>query len=241
MPATSSPAVSISVPVVQRPREPDSPTAGRGVLGRRASRWLRCQGTPQIAADLPPGGMARNQAGYRPRCPSRLYRQHNRYAGYLRRRGRRGVFLAQHRTSLSPRSTARPARNAPGVKAEQVSRLSRCRICRRSRDHVAEGKLEDPLYLSPMGADRAARYPLWSSGVLARGNTFMAHHTGFTGDTLGSALIAAGFAAVMVQRDPPAFCLDAIAFRTRPDAEQTRCGKANMLPAPDRPAVLYTG
>jgi hypothetical protein len=36
---------------------------------------------------------------------------------------------------------------------------------------------------------------------LARGNLFMAHHTGFTATTLGHALVAADFAKVRVRRD----------------------------------------
>jgi hypothetical protein len=106
--------------------------------------------------------------------------------------------------------------------------------------HVAEGKLEDPLYVSPMGPIAPLDILYGHRPSLAHGNLFMAHRTGFTADTLGAALIRAGFFAVMVQRDPPAFCLDAIAFRTQPDEEQIARAQARMLPAPDRPAVLYT-
>jgi hypothetical protein len=106
--------------------------------------------------------------------------------------------------------------------------------------HVAEGKLEDPLYLSPMGPIAPLDILYGHRPSLASGNAFMAHHTGFTGETLGAVLIKAGFAAVMVQRDLPGFCLDAIAFRSRPDREQLARAQAQILPAPDRPAVLYT-
>jgi SAM-dependent methyltransferase len=106
--------------------------------------------------------------------------------------------------------------------------------------HVAEGRLEDPLYMSPMGPIAPLDILYGHRPSLAGGNTFMAHRTGFTGDTLGAALIRAGFAAVMVQRDPSAFCLDAIAFRNRPGEERIVMAHARMLPAPDRPAVLYT-
>lgn len=106
--------------------------------------------------------------------------------------------------------------------------------------HVAEGRLEDPLYMSPMGPIAPLDILYGHRASLARGSVFMAHRTGFTGDTLAAALIKAGFAAVMVQRDPSAFCLDAIAFRTRPGEEQITAAQARMLPAPDRPAVLYT-
>jgi hypothetical protein len=44
----------------------------------------------------------------------------------------------------------------------------------------------------------------------------------------------------MVQRDPSAFCLTALAFRTMPDLEQVAKAQAQILSAPDRPAVFYT-
>ena len=106
--------------------------------------------------------------------------------------------------------------------------------------HVAEGRLEDPLYVSPMGPITPLDILYGHRASLAGGNMFMAHRTGFTGDTLGAALIKAGFAAVMVQRDPSAFCLTAIAFRSSPDGGQVARAQARMLPAADRPAVLYT-
>jgi hypothetical protein len=106
--------------------------------------------------------------------------------------------------------------------------------------HVADGKLEDPLYMSPMGPIAPLDILYGHRPSLAGGNAFMAHRTGFTSGTLGAALIKAGFAAVMVQRDLPAFALTAIAFRSRPDAEQLARAQAQMLPAADLPAVLYT-
>jgi SAM-dependent methyltransferase len=106
--------------------------------------------------------------------------------------------------------------------------------------HVAEGKLEDPLYISPMGAIAALDILYGHRPSLARGNVFMAHHTGFTGATLGAALIAAGFAAVMVQRILLTYSLTAIAFEKQPDTEQMATWRARMLPAADRPTVLYT-
>jgi hypothetical protein len=73
---------------------------------------------------------------------------------------------------------------------------------------------------------------------LASGNVFMAHRTGFTGGTLAAALIKAGFAAVLVQRETSAFALTAIAFCSAPDKEQLARAQAQMLI--DYPAVLYT-
>jgi hypothetical protein len=105
---------------------------------------------------------------------------------------------------------------------------------------IADGKLEDPLYISPMGAIAPLDILYGHRASLERGNLFMAHRTGFTATTLATALIAADFSAVMVQRDIPNFALTAIAFRTRPDAEQTSTWQARLLPAADRPTVLYT-
>jgi hypothetical protein len=106
--------------------------------------------------------------------------------------------------------------------------------------HVAEGRLEDQLYMSPMGPIAPLDILYGHRASLAGGNAFMAHRTGFTGKTLGAALVAAGFAAVLVQRDPPAFCLTAVAFSGAPSTEQVANAQARMLPDQARPAVLYT-
>jgi SAM-dependent methyltransferase len=105
--------------------------------------------------------------------------------------------------------------------------------------HVADGKLEEPLYMSPVGPIAALDVIFGHRPALANGNMFMAHRTGFTGATLGAALVNAGFAAALVQRDPPAFRLTAIGFRTNPDSERLLSAQARMLPDPDRPATLY--
>jgi hypothetical protein len=105
--------------------------------------------------------------------------------------------------------------------------------------HVADGKLEDPLYTSPMGPIAPLDILYGHRPSLASGNTFMAHRTGFTGATLGAALIRAGFAAALVQRDLLAFCLIAVAFRSKPGVEDVTIAQARMLFAADQPAVLY--
>jgi hypothetical protein len=104
--------------------------------------------------------------------------------------------------------------------------------------HVAEGRLEDLLYMSPMGPITPLDILYGHGSSVARGNAFMAHRTGFTGDTLAAALIEAGFAAVMVQRNSPAFCLTAIAFRSKPGQEDMATAQAQL--AAGLPAVLYT-
>jgi hypothetical protein len=104
--------------------------------------------------------------------------------------------------------------------------------------HVAEGRLEDLLYMSPMGPITPLDILYGHGSSLARGNGFMAHRTGFTGGTLAAALIEAGFLAVMVQRNLSAYCLTAIAFRSKPSQADMATAQAQM--AAGLPAVLYT-
>jgi hypothetical protein len=106
--------------------------------------------------------------------------------------------------------------------------------------YVADGKLDDMLYMSPMGPIAPLDILFGHRSSLEVGNAFMAHRTGFTAGTLGAALITAGFAAALVQRNPSAFSLDAVAFRTSPGTEEVVNVQARMLPSPDRSAVLYT-
>jgi tetratricopeptide (TPR) repeat protein len=105
--------------------------------------------------------------------------------------------------------------------------------------HVAEGKLEDPLYMSPVGPIAPLDILYGHRPSLASAPAFTAPRTGFTAATLGVALVGAGFPAAVVQREPDAFRLTAIAFRREPDQERLSSTLAPMHPAPDRPAVLY--
>jgi hypothetical protein len=105
--------------------------------------------------------------------------------------------------------------------------------------HVAAGNLEDPLYISPMGPIAAIDILFGHRASLASGNLFMAHRTGFSGDTIASALVDAGFVTVLVQRDPTAFSLAVLAFRNKPDVERITWAQTHLLPNPSLPAVLY--
>jgi SAM-dependent methyltransferase len=58
-----------------------------------------------------------------------------------------------------------------------------------------------PLYQSPAGPITALDILYGHGASVARGNTFMAHHTGFTAESLGQALTEAGFVNVTVRRD----------------------------------------
>jgi Methyltransferase domain len=106
--------------------------------------------------------------------------------------------------------------------------------------HVAEGKLEEPLYISPIGPITPLDILYGHRPSMASGNAFKPPRTGFTSTTLAAALINAGFGAAMVQRDPAAFRLTALAFRGLPDEVQMARARAQMLPAIDQPIVLYT-
>ncbi len=105
--------------------------------------------------------------------------------------------------------------------------------------HVAEGRLGDPLYISPAGPIAPLDILYGHRGWLASGLTSVAPRTGFTGATLGSALIAAGFAAVLVQRETPTCRLTAIAFPAKPDQARLASAQEQMLPAAGQAAVLY--
>ena len=80
---------------------------------------------------------------------------------------------------------------------------------------IAEGKLEEPAYVSPAGPIAALDMVYGHRASLARGNLFMAHRTGFTQRSLAQQLIAGGFARASVQRDVPHFNLWAVAWKPR--------------------------
>lgn len=79
--------------------------------------------------------------------------------------------------------------------------------------HVAEGNLTDPIYESPAGPIAPVDVLFGLSGLVAAGNGFYAHKTGFTTKSLGDALITAGFVDVNVNCNPDAFALRATANR----------------------------
>ena len=66
---------------------------------------------------------------------------------------------------------------------------------------VAEGRLEDPAYMSALGPIAALDMLYGFRPALAEGNAFMGHRTGFTAATLQAHLERAGFSPVRVQRD----------------------------------------
>lgn len=106
--------------------------------------------------------------------------------------------------------------------------------------HIADGKLDEPLYMSPMGAITPLDILYGHRPSLAAGNAFMAHHTGFTNNTLAAALIKAGFAAVVIERDALRFGLTAIAFCAMPDEQELTTARVCILATIGQPAVFYT-
>jgi SAM-dependent methyltransferase len=84
---------------------------------------------------------------------------------------------------------------------------------------VANG-LEMPAYLSPAGPIAPLDMIFGHRASVARGNTFMAHHTAFTDMRLARLLMEAGFSEIRTLR-APSFDLWAIAFG--PEANIPAC------------------
>jgi len=95
---------------------------------------------------------------------------------------------------------------------------------------VADGKLVEPAYVSPMGPIAPLDILFGFRPALAQGNAFMAHHTGFIGGSLSAALLEAGFAATLVQRHPATLSLWALGFRAPQTHEQFQSAQQRFLP-----------
>jgi len=80
--------------------------------------------------------------------------------------------------------------------------------------HVAAGKLADPLYHSPAGPISPLDILYGHGAAIARGETYMAHRTGFTAKLLNQHAGSAGFATVGVRRRPQHFDLWLLATKT---------------------------
>lgn len=81
---------------------------------------------------------------------------------------------------------------------------------------ILDGRLDAVHYVSPAGPVRALDMIYGHAGAIAEGRTAMSHKTGFTKQTLGAALIDAGFAEVRVKDD--GLSLWAEAFVRQPDS-----------------------
>jgi hypothetical protein len=79
---------------------------------------------------------------------------------------------------------------------------------------VAGGQLDEPIYISPDGPITAMDILFGHRASLARGQTFMAHRTGFSLQSLADALTGAGFARVSAMRRRVGVELWAVAAKT---------------------------
>ena len=97
-------------------------------------------------------------------------------------------------------------------------------------EFIAARGLTEPAYQSGLGPVTPLDMLYGFGPAMARGNLFMAHRGGFTGTSLLAALSGAGFGFSVVQRNPAAFCLWAIAFAEQPSNRALHEAKTRMLP-----------
>lgn len=90
--------------------------------------------------------------------------------------------------------------------------------------------LDSVAYVSPLGPIAPLDMLFGFRPALAAGNLFMAHKTGFTGQTLLAALCEAGFAYAVAQRCPESFSLWGIGFAAVPDELELRRAQSRLLP-----------
>jgi len=79
-------------------------------------------------------------------------------------------------------------------------------------EFVVKDKLEETIYQSPAGHITPLDVIYGFRTAVARGNTFMAHKTGFSAETLGERLRCGGFCNIQVQRR--LFHLLAVAYKS---------------------------
>jgi predicted SAM-dependent methyltransferase len=97
---------------------------------------------------------------------------------------------------------------------------------------VLAGYLEKTVYEAPAGPITAMDILYGYQSDIAKGRHYMAHKTGFTADTLGAHLLAAGFAAVTVARDR-VMGLHAVAHPEPPDPDLAGRLFEALVPYPD--------
>ncbi|MEN6584465.1 MAG: glycosyltransferase, partial [Sulfuricella sp.] len=105
---------------------------------------------------------------------------------------------------------------------------------------VVADKLDDVAYYSPGGPIAAHDMIYGWRAETQSGNDFMCHRTGFTAKTLYWALIAAGFAEVLVQRDGH-YALWATAYKQRPAEPKALAGIDSEIYVPEQSEQLTTG
>ncbi|MEM1346125.1 MAG: methyltransferase domain-containing protein [Pseudomonadota bacterium] len=97
---------------------------------------------------------------------------------------------------------------------------------------IAEGRIEEALYNSAIGPVAPLDVLYGHRGAVARGEHYMAHRTGFTGQTLIDALHRAGFSSCTGTRHLRTLTLWVIGFRWRIDEAQRRVFRKAFFPPP---------
>lgn len=94
---------------------------------------------------------------------------------------------------------------------------------------ILDGKLLDTAYVSPSGPITALDMLYGYRPALARGNLFMAHHTGFTQQTLIDAARSSGFRSVAVRRRKNGVSLWMVAAKALlPESEVHRLAELHL-------------
>jgi len=95
---------------------------------------------------------------------------------------------------------------------------------------ISDGRLAEPLYLSPAGPITPLDVLYGHGASIARGNFYMAHKTGFTAKLLLDSMIRYGFSASVGIRQTQAYALWAIGFRWKATDEEKRNYRNAYLP-----------
>ena len=90
--------------------------------------------------------------------------------------------------------------------------IIRCPDIQQVAEMVAQGKLLDTAYTSPAGPITPLDIMYGHRSSIAQGNTYMAHKTAFTLETLKQACMDAGFGMVDGKVNKSAFSLSILAF-----------------------------
>lgn len=106
---------------------------------------------------------------------------------------------------------------------------------------IVAGNLDTPLYISPAGPISAIDILYGFQSDIRQGNSYMAHKTAFSDESLATSLISAGFSGALVARDS-IFGLHAIATPRRLDTALVGTLMKGFLPLPsDANEVIRRG
>jgi SAM-dependent methyltransferase len=97
-------------------------------------------------------------------------------------------------------------------------------------ERISQGRLDDPIYHSPMGPITPLDILYGHRGAIENGNHYMAHKTGFTGKLMADLLRQHGFEASIVKRQPEALAIWAIGFRWAATTDDIKAYRRDYLP-----------